>query len=314
MPAEVESLAYAAERGVPWHGLGTAADGAMTAKQALKLGGLDWDVELRPVFTVSRADAMTTGEEYELIDIPSRRAVVRKTDGRPFGVVGTDYAPFQNREAFAFADNLVDSDDAKYETAGSLRGGRTVFLAMRTEGFDVAGDEHAMYLLLTTSHDGMKAVTCLPTSIRVVCMNTLNMAIRGATRRWSARHVGTIDGRLHEAREALGLTFRYRDAMQAELEALVAAPYTERRLKTALEKVIGDRPQADAARAQVVDLYLHSPNLEAFRDTKYAALNAVGEYYDWARNPRTEESRVLGTLPGGAAAKARDKMLLALVA
>jgi phage/plasmid-like protein (TIGR03299 family) len=302
-------MAYAVERGVPWHGLGTPVDGVMTAQAALVAAGLDWEVELRPVFTV----VDDSGRRMLPIPIPTRRAVVRTSDDSPLGVVGTDYVPFQNREAFRFADNLVDSSDAKYETAASLRGGRTVFLAMRAEGFDVDGfDEHEMYLLLVTSHDGLKAVTCLPTPVRVVCRNTLNMAIRGAKRVWTARHVGDVQGRLQEARAALGLTLGYRDALQAELEALLAQPFTERRLRTTLNAVIPDRPQAEGARDAVVDLFLHSGTNEFGRGTKLGALNAVGEYFDWARNPRTEESRVIGTLPGGAAAKARDRMLAAL--
>lgn len=296
------------ERGLPWAGVSQAVDGPMTAAQALAAADLDWSVEKVPAFVQGE------GRRYE--QIPNRFGMVRQDTRQVFPVaVGSDYAPFQNRDAFAFADNLVDAGDARYVGAGSFRGGRTVFLQMALDGFNVAGeDAHDLFLLLVNSHDGLKAVTCLPTAIRVRCQNTMNMALRGAQRRWSARHVSTIAGRIHEAREAMELTAAYSGALQAELEGLYSQQFTERRLRTALERVIPETPRAERARDHIVGLFNDSETLEGLRLTKLGALNAVGEYYDWARSPRTEESRLIGALPGGVGARTRDRMLEALAA
>ena len=146
MPAEVETMFSARE--VPWHGIGTVVPDALTAEEAIRESGLDWEVTKEPFFVKDSSG------EYHLA--PRFYATVRSTDGRILGSVKEDYTVFQNRDAFSFADNLVDSGEAKYETAGSLFHGAWVWLTMKMpKQVLIAGDDPVdMYLLLNSSHDG----------------------------------------------------------------------------------------------------------------------------------------------------------------
>lgn len=299
MPAEVESMFSARE--VPWHRVGTITEDALTAREAIVAGGLDWTVEKRPIY-------IRVGAEFHKVE--DRFATVRNSDDKYLGTVAETYVPFQNVDAFTFADNLVDSGEAKYETAGSLRGGRWVWLTMKLpKEIRIGGeDAHELYLLVNSSHDGSKAITASVTPIRVVCMNTLNLALREAQQRWSVRHVSTAGQRLQEAREALKLTFDYADQFEAVGNELIARPFTENEMSQMLEKLIPNTPKAEGVRATIQALFVESPTLENVRGTQWAALNAVGEYFDWVRGPRTAESQLMGSLYG-VGPKFRNKTL-----
>ena len=115
MPANVETMFSAVE--TPWHKLGVVTPDVLTAQEAITTAGLDWLVDLKPIYF--------TDQVQEMQNVADKFAVVRQTDDKCYGVVGNRYTPVQNLDAFNFMDNLVDSGDAKYETAGSLNGGAT---------------------------------------------------------------------------------------------------------------------------------------------------------------------------------------------
>lgn len=303
MPALVETMFSARE--VPWHKIGTVTPDVLTAKDALIAAGLDWTVELRPVYVEV--------EKRRRVRYLQHNAVVRTSDLSILGVVGKNYVPFQNWEAFQFFDNLVDSGEAKYETAGSLKEGRWVWLTakmpihMEIGGLDLVD----AYLLLSTSHDGTKSIQVDATPVRVVCANTLNLALRGSKRKWSVRHLATAGQRLGEARETLGLTFKYLEDFQKEADELIGESFTDRRMGNLLDSVLPDLPRTAKVKATILQNFTEGPTLENIRGTKWAALNAVGEYYDWLRNPRTPQSQVLGSWQG-VAVQARQKTLALL--
>lgn len=194
MSANVETMMYVRE--VPWHGLGTMVAEAPTSKEALRLAGLDWKVESRPIFDAN-------GQE-----IPGFVANTRDSDGQVLGVVTNKYRVVQNEEAFAFTDHLIGGE-VRYETAGSLRGGRQVWLLARMPAAKVAGDEVEPYLCFTNSHDCSSSVKVCMTPIRVVCNNTLNLALNSARRTWSMVHTGNISRKIMEAQQTLELADRY---------------------------------------------------------------------------------------------------------
>ena len=172
MAHEAETMVSA--RVLPWHKLGVVTPDVMTAAEAYKLSGLDWTVELEPVWVGAEdAEALIVAED--------KFGSVRYKNGKPesvLGIVGAQYQPIQNLEMFDFAEALLDDGRAKYESAGSLRMGRTVFALIKLEKEVVIdGDEHVPYLLLANSHDGSSAFRALTTPVRVVCMNTLRLAI-----------------------------------------------------------------------------------------------------------------------------------------
>ncbi len=185
MAAAVETMFYTREK--PWHGLGTMVMEAPDSTSALKLAGFDWSVFQKKLIT---ADG---------IPVPGYKANVRNTDNRVLGVVTDRYKIVQNHEAFAFTDALL-GEGVLYETAGSLQDGRkTWILAKLPQKYIISGDEITPYLVFMNSHDGSGAIKAAMTPIRVVCMNTLNLALSTAKRSWSTNHVGDIKGKLEDA-------------------------------------------------------------------------------------------------------------------
>ena len=195
MSANVETMFSVRE--TPWHGLGRIVMDAPASREALELAGLDWQVESRNIY--SGTGAM----------IPGYRANVRSTDDAVLGVVSDRYRIVQNEEAFRFTDDLL-GEGVTYETAGSLQGGKKVWmLAKLPEKYIIAGDEVTPYLVFFNSHDGSSGVKVAMTPVRVVCQNTLNLALSSAKRIWTARHTENVLLRVQDARETLQLANGY---------------------------------------------------------------------------------------------------------
>ena len=195
MSANVETMFSVRE--TPWHGLGRIVMDAPASREALELAGLNWQVESRNIY--SGTGAM----------IPGYRANVRSTDDAVLGVVSDRYRIVQNEEAFQFTDDLL-GEGVTYETAGSLQGGKKVWmLAKLPEKYIIAGDEVTPYLVLFNSHDGSSGVKVAMTPVRVVCQNSLNLALGTAKRIWTARHTENVLLRVQDARETLQLANSY---------------------------------------------------------------------------------------------------------
>lgn len=280
MSANVETMAYG--RGIPWHGLGVKTENELsTAEEMIAAAGLDWDVQKLPMIV------QVHGQE---IVVPNAWANTRMTDLSVLGVVGDPYQNVLNRTAFNWADSLVDSGAAKYETAGSLFGGRRVFLSMELpDGISVPGDEGEIkpYLLITNGFDGGTVLQASVTMVRVVCSNTWTLALGAATRTFRIRHSGSIDGKLQAAREALGVTFTYEEEFSRIAGKLALAKVTNRQVdailraafpvpatQTAPDKI--DRSDF----AKVREIYRTTENLDPIRGTAWGVLQAAGEYLD----------------------------------
>lgn len=207
MPAEVETMFYAG-REVPWHGLGTQIDGAPTSADAIRLAGLDWNVIQEKLYT--NANELITGF----------RANIRDTDRKVLGVVTDRYKVVQNSDAFAFTDELL-GEGVLYETAGSLQEGkRTWMLARMPERYIIAGDEITPYLVVMNSHDGSSGIKVAMTPVRVVCQNTLNLALHTAKRTWASKHTENVLNRVHEAQETLQLANAYMGQLGKDIDKL----------------------------------------------------------------------------------------------
>ena len=286
------------ERSPAWQRTGVAVT-ATTAEEAIVEGDLDWTVAKLPLFVKVR------GRERA---IKNRFATLRMDTKELLGLVGPDYQLWQNREAFTFFDNLVDSGEAKYETVGHFRGGKVVWLAAKIPQDILIGGVDAvhLYLLLVTSHDGTKAISVNVTPVRVDCENTLNIALGAAQRKWRVMHVSTMQGRLIEAREALELTFAYSDAFTEKANALIDKAVTDQQFKRIVERL----GVSEKAQSEIQLLWINSPTVKPIRNTAWGALNTVAEYYEWTV-PRTDESRIKSTL-GGRAFVMRDRVLALL--
>ena len=217
MSANVETMFSVRE--TPWHGLGRIVMDAPASREALELAGLDWRVESRNIY--SGTGAM----------IPGYRANVRSTDDAVLGVVSERYCIVQNEEAFQFTDDLL-GEGVTYETAGSLQGGKKVWmLAKLPEKYIIAGDEVTPYLVFFNSHDGSSGVKVAMTPVRVVCQNTLNLALGTAKRIWTARHTENVLLRVQDARETLQLANGYMTELGKGIHELTTIKLSDRKVQ-----------------------------------------------------------------------------------
>lgn len=216
MSANVETMFYAGQE-KPWHGLGTQVNEAPTSADALRLAGLDWTVEGKPLY-------LENGDSVE-----GFVANVRSTDNSVLGVVTDKYRVVQNVDAFSFTDELIGNGEieVRYETAGSLASGKRTWLLARMPEETIVGDKFENFLVFSNSFDGKGAINVAMTPIRVVCQNTLNLALSQAKRSWSVKHMGNIEGKIHEAQMTLGMYKHYMESFKEEADILAQKVISE---------------------------------------------------------------------------------------
>ena len=289
MAAAVES--FASFREPAWHGLGTVFDHEVTsASEMLRLANLNnWnvrleDIELPENYTSSKLNFLVVRDH--------------PINGNPdvLSVVGERYQTLQNEDLFAFGDYLLDG--ARWETAGSLKNGRVVFgsLALERETVldpDGVSDKVKTYLLVNTSHDGSVAVAASITPVRVVCANTLNVALKGTKQSFKMRHTSTLEGRIASAREALGLANSYMDEFDKMAKELIEKEIT----KATFDKIVATAypmPDKDKKGAfkkwenkidLLEELYVADTN-KNINKTAWGAYNTLTERLDWFRPAR----------------------------
>ena len=272
MAANVETMFYTREK--PWHGLGTMVAEAPNSKDALRLAGLNWKVLQEPVYT----------ENKELIQ--GYKANVRDTDRKVLGVVTDRYKVIQNEEAFAFTDTLL-GEGVRYETAGSLQEGRRVWMLARLpREFIIGGERISPYMVFSNTHDGSGAVKTALTPIRVVCNNTLNLALRTAKRSWSMIHTGDISGKIEEAKNTLLLADEYMTALGQEFENLRKIKMSEKQVLDYIKILLPmeenysllQKRGVEKLRADMKMRYFDAPDLKGVGNNGYRFVNAVSDF------------------------------------
>lgn len=272
MAANVETMFYTREK--PWHGLGTMVAEAPNSKDALRLAGLNWKVLQEPVYT----------ENKELIQ--GYKANVRDTDRKVLGVVTDRYKVIQNEEAFAFTDTLL-GEGVRYETAGSLQEGRRVWMLARLpREFIIGGERISPYMVFSNTHDGSGAVKTALTPIRVVCNNTLNLALRTAKRSWSMIHTGDISGKIEEAKNTLLLADEYMTALGQEFEDLRKIKLSEKQVLDYIKILLPmeenysllQKRGVEKLRADMKMRYFDAPDLKGVGNNGYRFVNAVSDF------------------------------------
>lgn len=280
-------------REVPWMKLGKIADEPMTAAEAAKLGGLDFEVEKRPVFVGATADATVGTEKSQ-----DKVAVVRKDTSFILGYMSPTYPILQNAEAFDFMDGVAPY----YVAAGALKSGRQPFMVVRApETITVLDgeDPHELFMILRTSHDGSRAIEITAMPLRYKCMNQL--ALRSfsakATHRWSVKHTGNVQAKLKDAQESLAKLGAYAKQFEETAHKLTKIKIDDDNAKQILEHVLPNRPK----RAQQIERIItawHQHDTVGFDYTGWGLLNAVSEDFDWGRSGGSPESRFIGALQG----------------
>lgn len=288
MSANIEKMFAAThgnERLVPWHyemtkDVTKLIQEAPTSKDALELAGLNWTVDGAPIYDAN-------GDE-----IKGYKANTRSSDRSVLGVVTDRYKVVQNFEAFDFTDALI-GEGVTYETAGSLKNGKTIWLLAKLPQTKILGDTFDPYICFTNSHDGSGAIRIISTPVRVVCNNTLNLALDTATRSWSTRHMGDMNSKLREAQNTLRLANDYLVALDEKADMLANAKMTNDEILSVLDDmfpVSEDMSNRQKKNAEVVKdgimACMFAPDLAQFVNTKWGFLNAVSDYVGHAKPTR----------------------------
>jgi phage/plasmid-like protein (TIGR03299 family) len=277
MAANVETMFYV--RHTPWHGLGVCVENALNSADALEQSGLDWTVIQRPIMT----------SDYR--QIPGYKANIRDTDSKVLGVVTDRYKVVQNREAFEFTDSLL-GEGVSYETAGSLQEGKKIWLlAKLPDRYIIEGEQIEPYLVFSNSHDGSGAIKCAMTPVRVVCQNTLNIALSSAKRVWATVHVGNMASKMDEAHNTLLLAEKYMGELGAEFSRLSKIKLSDSKVQEYIELLLpmDDQP-TDIHRKNISHIredlkmrYFNAPDLRHIGKNAYRFINAVSDFATHAK-------------------------------
>lgn len=298
MAANVETMFSTREK--PWHGLGTIVAEAPTSEKALELAGLDWQVVQRQIYTGS-------GQK-----ISGYRVNVRDTDEKILGVVSDRYKVVQNEEAFAFTDALL-GEGVRYETAGSLQSGKRVWmLAKLPNEYIIAGEQVSPYLVFCNAHDGSSAIKVAMTPVRVVCSNTLNLALSTARRCWSAKHTTNISEKLDEARETLLFAENYMAELGKEIHELQKVRLSDKKVMEYVELLLPmqedmtpqQKKNVRNLRENLKQRYFDAPDLLDVGKSAYRFINAVSDFATHSKplraTPNYKENLFMRTMDGNA--------------
>jgi phage/plasmid-like protein (TIGR03299 family) len=316
---------FASFREPAWHGLGTVFTDEVNTSQMLELANLNnWNVRLEDVVMPS---TLVSDKDYSYVvrDNPFTAGQVDV-----LGVVGERYRVLQNEELFSFGDNLLDGG-GRWETAGSIKGGRQVFgsIALERETVldpDGVSDVVKSYLLVNTSHDGSIAIQASVTPVRVVCANTLALALGQGKRKikqtFKIRHTQTANGKVQAAREALGLATAYLDSFSIVANELFTAKITDQKFNDILLTAYPKPDEASKAASTrwtnkidtLNDIYKGQTNF-MIAGSAWGALNAMTERIDWYRSARGENTEAMLAAASGfeAATQAEKNRLFTIV-
>lgn len=293
MPAKVQTMAYHGK--VPWHGIGTSVPEGVTAEKMIYAAGLDWEVDLRPARGSTVINKKGEYSRYEVVRMPRREAKEREV---LLGLVGRRYQPLQNVEAFQFFDPIVGQKKAFFETAGALGEGERIWVMAKMPSAMkiVPGDECLKYLLLSNTHSGEGSVTVKFTSVRVVCQNTLMLAMEDGQKAYRVRHSKKMQFKLEELSDFLSITQDVFLKAEESFRRLAKIEMTGYRLDSYLEAVFplsaaqkknGSRPERWDFLHEIFDT---RPDLQlpGVQGTLWGAYNAITMFEDY-KQPRSEE-------------------------
>jgi phage/plasmid-like protein (TIGR03299 family) len=289
---------FASFREPAWHGLGTVFTDEKTTSEMLVAANLNnWNVRLEDMPIPSH---LTSDKEYQYV---VRTNPTDKTQTDVLGVVGERYHVLQNEDLFSFGDNILDGG-GRWETAGSLKGGRQVFGSLALERETVldpngVADVVKTYLLINTSHDGSIAIQASITPVRVVCANTLNVALNrtkkkdGVKQSFKIRHTQTANGKVQIARQTLGLANAYMDEFDKMAHAMIAKEISAKDFN---DIILAAYPKPDKDTKGAVkkwenkidvinDIYTGEYN-GMISGNAWGAFNALTERLDWYRSAR----------------------------
>lgn len=296
-----------------WHGLGQIVNGAMTAQNAIELARLDYDVVKVPNYACYNGEFLNTPASFSTLRTDTNQILGDR--------IGKNYTIVQNLEAFTFFDSIVDAGAAVYETAGVLGVGEKIFItAKMPDTIRIAGtdDLTEVYVLLTSSHDGSGSIVAAITPIRVVCQNTLNMALGQTINRISIRHTSAAKERLSEAHKVLGISKMFVQEANECFNYLSKKYVSDNDVKELIRTLFNEQ-ERDSTRIKniedaALECYFAGVGQEKIIGTAWGAINGITFYLDHVKNYRNQASKfdnILGGPSANIATKATE-LLLAL--
>jgi phage/plasmid-like protein (TIGR03299 family) len=300
---------------VPWHGIGAVLDGVLTSDEAIKAARLEWTVDQKPVFAAGNFAR----------EIPGYMANVRSDTREVLGIVSERYCIAQNRDVFAFADEVIGNGRVKctYETAGSLFNGRRVFMLVNMPKGRIVGDEYQPYLCLSNSHDGSACLQVFLTGIRVVCNNTLTAALHTANRKISIRHLSIMAQRKEEALRTMGAASKYFHDLEAFASMLAGKKVSITKVLDKLFPVSREMSKRQLnsnteVKELIKSLLSQKGDLQNFKGTAWGAYQAIADYRSNAEPKRRTatytDSRMATFLDGDSVMNEAQKIILELAA
>lgn len=287
-----------------WHGLGVEIPDGLNAEEGFERIGLGWRTILAPVY--AEIDVMgADGPAKVRREIPEKRAHYRADTMELMGVVSDGYRALENMDLARFADALADAEKGKVvvETAGSLHNGRRVFACVKLPDQVRATAEDVMdqYVLVSNGHGGFASFSCYPTSVRVVCANTLRWSESDVAKGLRFFHLGSMEDKLKNARTALGIARKETELFQSQVTALVGLQLTSVQMKKLAEDIYGkcfgkiddhlqpeSKVKLEAKRDEIVGAWLKNvenerQTLKGIEGSGWAFYNAVSEWHDHER-------------------------------
>ena len=300
-----------------WHGLGQVVEQALTSRQALRMANLDFEVAKKPCYIqveVESGDSKSyIPPKWAWKEVPGSFATYRTDNNQPLGQVGSKYEIIQNHEAFAFFDNIVGEKAAMFETAGALGLGETIFITAKLPKYIKVGGNDVIerYLLFANAHDGSKSIEVMFTPIRVVCNNTLSLALSTANNKFKIRHTKSLRDRLDEAQQVLHIENTRASEASEMFNAMSKVKMTDNNVKSFINLVFltadeiskieaGEKPHEVLSSKKIniindVNRYYYDgpgQKYDVAKGTLWGAYNSISGFFQNAKHYKDQETKM----------------------
>lgn len=268
------------DRTTTWHAIGKSVEECKNMEEVLRLSGLDYEVEKRPVYM-----GKSWEDDAGTIEIPNRYVTVRTRDNHPYDVISDQFEIIQNREAFDFVDYM--GDEISYEKAGETKNGM-VYIIGKLPEVDILGDAFTPHVIFRNGFTGKVKITAAICPLRMVCQNQFNFAFKNTDNTVTIRHVHNAPQKLEEAREILRVAADYMQEINRMAQTYAVKKLSPKALEWALNMMFpmpkeGEKINSfaknrmETARAEFTRAYTADDNAN-FRGTAWGMINAYTDF------------------------------------
>lgn len=276
-----------------WHMLGTVVETAQTSEEAIKLAGLDYNVEKQKIYINGNREV----NDYY--------ATVRTDLNLPLGIVGNKYTVLQNVNAFKFVDDIVGKKEAIFETAGALKNGERIWLTCKLPNKMVIGNDDVadLYFMLTNNHNGKSSIEMLFTPTFVVCNNTFRMAMNNGKRKQKVKHTANLLDKMNNAVDLMGITRFNIQQIEEAAKAMVNVNLNDKQIRKLIEMAM--QPQIEQISEEdfstrfinlVDDVFEYATTdssqlIVERKGTLWGAVQGINGYYNNVKSYKTREDK-----------------------